>query len=316
MDFTEFNLGLDDEGRRLDRILRIFLKNSSLSELYSLIRKNLIRINDKKTSADYKIQHSDKLKIASFLLEKQNLKSENENKSSKIESDLKIILKTDDLIFINKPYDIEVHGKNNSLNEKVKILYESCKKNSSLSFVPGPLHRLDKKTTGIIAFSQSLKGAKWFSENIKNHKIQKTYIAVLEGHIAKNEHWEDFINQTEKSKENNFYKVKISQNQTSEKEKKAITDIFPLENLEINGKKITIAKINIKTGRTHQIRSQSALHGFPLLGDNAYGAKKINSNRDFFLHAAELSLPANPLNLPQKIICDYKKDLEEFLKNI
>jgi 23S rRNA pseudouridine955/2504/2580 synthase len=64
---------------------------------------------------------------------------------------------------------------------------------NSLSFKTGPLHRLDRKTTGLLAFSQNLQGAQWFSQKIKSHEIQKVYLALLEGNLCQNQIWEENI---------------------------------------------------------------------------------------------------------------------------
>lgn len=313
MDFTDIKTGSDDYQRRLDKILKKIFKNSSLSEIYSFIRKGLVKVNGKKSKPEYKIESDDILNIASFLLEK----NQNSEKKENFTLPYKIIFKTPDIIFIEKPYDTKVHGEKSSIDSDIKKFYASTKNSSSISFTPGPLHRLDRKTTGIIAFSWSLKGAKWFSENISNHTIKKSYIAVVQGNLKSEEIWEDFINQDEKLKKSNFYTVQISKTKISDEFKKTVTKAVPLEHKKIFANDITIVKFFIQTGRTHQIRSQTAFHGFPLLGDTAYGGKKIVSNRDFFLHAEKLLFPKeNPLNLPEELSSSYEKPLSDFISGV
>ena len=141
--------------------------------------------------------------------------------------------------------------------------------------------------------------------------IQKKYLAILEGNLQENQIWEDKIEKnntrTDKTwvrgeKSGKFHTVTVN----STGGKIAHTEVFPICHDIFDGREITLAEVIIKTGRTHQIRSQSAYHGFPLLGDSAYGSKKIDSKRvgrDFFLHAAELTFPKpNPLGLPEKLI--------------
>ena len=83
---------------------------------------------------------------------------------------------------------------------------------------------------------------------------------------------------------------------------------------KINNTEYTLAKIQIETGRTHQIRAQAAFHNFPLLGDTAYGGIKLNEKQDFFLHAIKLEFPTdNPLNLPKTIITSIPKQWIDFL---
>lgn len=310
MDFTHFTAGKDDSDRRLDRILRRFLSEENLSSIYKLLRKGLVKVNGKKADGNFRISEGDDIQIADFLLSPS---SENENpgaeKTSPLSKDI-IIFKNESILILNKPYDIPVQpsssSRGNSLAEIVQKDYEISHKKDSLSFRTGPLHRLDRKTTGLIAFSQNLEGAKWFSEKIKSHEIQKIYLAVLQGKLMEKQVWEDQIEKLENSSEQagsgNFHTVSVN---SSGEGKFAHTEVTPLSQGIFCGKEVTIARVLITTGRTHQIRSQSAYHGFPLLGDTAYGAVKIDSKRfgqDFFLHASELYFPKdNPLSLPEKI---------------
>lgn len=326
MDFIEFTAGLDDNERRLDKVLRNFIKNTQLSSIYKYIRKNLIRVNDKKVSQDYHVKTGDVISIASFII------NQNQEKATDLQTNLQatsqnqnlnIILQTEDLLFINKPYDVLVHGSKDSLDKQVLTYYKNNilkNANQSLSFTPGPLHRLDKKTTGIIAFSLSLNGARWFSENIKNHSIQKFYLSVIQGKLNNKTIWEDFIEKDENQKSKNFHTVNASTNKTESKnQKNAITIIEPIKYGSFKNIEITLVKIEIKTGRTHQIRAQAALHNHPLLGDTAYNGIKIDQNQDFFLHAQTLILPKTndyllkDIKMGQIIEAHLPKNFENFI---
>ena len=80
--------------------------------------------------------------------------------------------------------------------------------------------------------------------------------------------------------------------------KRAITKAKPLCRASYKGRSVTLAEYEIETGRMHQIRAQSAFHGFPLLGDTAYGGSRIDEVQDFFLHAYEVRVGENPVGLP------------------
>ena len=337
MVFIHFKAGIDDAGRRLDKILRRFLSGENLSSLYKSLRKGLIKVNGKKCDGNFHVNEHDDIQIADFLL--STSAPSNKTEKSKLSDEI-VILKNNAILILNKPYDIPVqpsaNSKGNSLSEIVQADFELSHENSSLAFRTGPLHRLDRKTTGIIVFSQNLKGANWFSEAIKNHAIQKIYLALLEGKFCEKQIWKEKIeklgNTNEQEKFKNEKKIfrekhaKIAKNQfytvsvNSENGKNAYTEVCPILNGIFEGKNITLARILIKTGRKHQIRAQAAYHGFPLLGDTAYGGSKIDEKKwkqDFFLHAAELHFPIeNPLGLPEKIIAPIPKAFEKIIENL
>ena len=230
------------------------------------------------------------------------------------------VFENEHILILNKPYNLNVHNDSHSLDAIVQDYFHDTRENNSLSFKPGPLHRLDKKTTGLVAFSMSIQGARWFCKNIENHKIQKIYYAVMEGKIENAEQWDDFI-ENKYENHNNFYKVTAfsEKNLNNNNAKNASMQVFPLANGKFDGKDVTFVKIILKTGRKHQIRCQSALHSFPLLGDSIYGSKKnlqkLGFKQDFFLQAAELIIPPNPINLPSHIKIPLNKEFISLLKS-
>ena len=321
MDFLTFTLTKDDDGRRLDRILRKLNPELSMSQLYKAVRSGLVKVDGKKVRPDFRSSQGSIITIADFLVKK----SENSEKKACPLLENLIILRTNELLFINKPYDIPVQKSqkdSNALDEIVRSDYNFFhQKQKSLSFEPGPLHRLDRRTTGLIAFSQNLVGAQEFSFALKNHLFIKTYIALVQGKIEKNKIWHDEILKSQEK--SSFYTVKVFESNNTEKKsntqkKHAFTEVFPLGYGKFNEIPVTLTKFIIHTGRTHQIRSQSAFHGFPLLGDTAYGAKKIISEREFYLHSYSIEFKEKfSFELPQKITCplddEFKKIIEQTL---
>ena len=328
MEFRDFKTGKDDDGRRLDRILRIFLKDKSLSEIYKLLRKGLIKVNKKKAKPEAHVNEGDLISIAAFLLEASPAPDSVTDSQKEVSPQkdslkgIKIVFENEHLLIIDKPYGRPVHGGGNSGNSETSgtsqlssldkavldyyLMKNKDNKEKSLSFRPGPLHRLDRNTTGLLVFSMSLEGAKYFSEGIKNHTIQKKYYGIAQGNITSPQHWEDKIADSDTTEEG-FHTVA-----QSEDGKLALTDVKPLKNTRIGGKDITLAEYSIKTGRKHQIRLQSQLHGYPLLGDKTYGGSHINQlKREYYLHAFCLTFPKeNPLGLPQQITTPIPDDFD------
>lgn len=328
MDFIDFYAGINDNERRIDKVLKKLAENSSLSTIYSTIRKGLIRVNDKKVKSNIKIQTNDKISIAKFLIDNNQIiintaidsKKNSLNKTTNyLQNDFKnieTIFENQHIKIINKPYNINVHG-TNSISEIIENEYKQ-KNDSSLSFVPGPLHRLDKKTTGLLAFSNSLIGAKWFSSAIKEKSIRKFYVGICLGSISSSQIWNDYIEQNENRK-SNFYTMRIiPENEKSSMpscQNLATTICTPLAHGIYKKNKITLCQYEIKTGKKHQIRCQSAFHNFPLLGDTAYNSKSIEEEQDFFLHAYKLIFPKNnELNLPDEITAPISKKFNFFLE--
>ncbi|MCR5606650.1 MAG: RluA family pseudouridine synthase [Treponema sp.] len=311
MDFKELQAGVNDDGRRLDKILKQLLPNKKFSEICKAIRTGLIKVNGKKSSQESHIKQGDCIKIASFLFEKEAIEH-----SITAEEEMLLknntILKTDDFLIINKPYDWCAQGGEKDLSKIVSKLYKKEKKDFSISFTPGPLHRLDRKTTGILCFSQSLKAAQWFSSMIQNHSIKKIYIGLAQGRLDKKEKWIDNIENDDEDGNEKFHTVKI--NTDSMSSKKAITEATPLAYGKYKGIELTLIQYNIETGRKHQIRIQSAFHSHPLLGDSIYGGIKIKEECSHYLHAYQMIFPKdNPFGLAEKINASILTNFEKML---
>ena len=329
MEFKDFTAGKDDSDRRLDKVLRILLSNKGLPEIYKLLRNGLIKLNHKKAKPDTHISAGDIISIAAFLLNDDKA-DDNEVPPKKVtrsapslKTNLKIVFENEHLLIIDKPYDRSVHGKKDGLYLDVSEYLEgkNTYKNNSLSFKSGPLHRLDRRTTGLLVFSKSLEGARWFTEGIKNHTIQKKYYGLAQGRLNASEEWKDFISDAGEN-EAGFYTVNArakSENQTGDKELLCITIARPLFYGQKNGKEYTLVEYSIKTGRKHQIRSQSSLHKIPLAGDKAYAASPLpeckNAHREFYLQAYSLTFPENQLGIPANIKIGLSPDFIEQLRS-
>jgi 23S rRNA pseudouridine955/2504/2580 synthase len=282
----ELITGENDKDRRLDRILRKALPDYPLPLIHKLLRQKKVLVNGKPGKADDRLDIGIKILIQKEFTRtaKQRFEGSTEEEKEVNLSELNILWENQDLIAVNKPVGLSVHG-TDSLDSIVQS-YLADKLPPSLSFKPGPLHRLDKPSSGIVVFSKSLEGARLFTSLMRERKIRKTYLALVEGKIEKEEIWQDELTR-DKEKKKTFIAKKSGTG------KDAITKITPLSFKD----GYTLIKAEIETGRTHQIRAQAAAHGHPLVGDIKYGAKKIrnkeleikNKNKvDIFLHAWKL----------------------------
>ena len=310
MDFQKYTLGENDAGRRLDKVVRKFLPSLPLSLIYKNIRSGFIRLNGKKTAAESKTAAGDELWIASVIADEKQTQTEPTQ-----DLQFETVFKNQHIWVINKPYGIPVqkaHKGQLSLDTVIKNRYTAESAGTSLSFSPGPLHRLDTCTTGLLAFSQSLAGAHWFSDAIAAHTIKKTYIGLVEGMLESETEWQDNLSQDKNVPQGKFRTMSVSQ-----AGKNAVTKARPIACGKYGSTPVTLVEFRIPTGRTHQIRAQSAAHGFPLLGDTAYNSS-VNLEKDGFqrylLHAQRLEIPKdNPVGLPQKLTADFTSQFNHFL---
>jgi 23S rRNA pseudouridine955/2504/2580 synthase len=265
----------DDEGKRADRIFRIVLGKMPLSRIYKEIRSGFLRINGKRTKEDSKVSAGDTVDVAQILMEfvqpaepKKSAHTINRESFKK-----RIVFEDHGILVINKKKGELVHSDGSSkrftpLDQLVREYLEG-ETPGSISFSPGPLHRLDRNTSGIIAFGKSAEGAREFSSALQNRETRKCYIALLDGKLTEQEHWEDFLTRDEKT--NTTHVAKNGD--------MAITIATPF----LISAGMTLAQVEIKTGRTHQIRCQASCHHHPLTGDAKYHGS--HNEAGYYLHS-------------------------------
>jgi len=238
MDKRIFTAAADDNDRRIDRVVRKFLPAIPLSGIYSALRKKRILLNDGKALPSARVHAGDRIAIDTSLLDTPL----NRRKPGPAEGLPVVVFEGTNVIAVNKPRGISVHGEHSL--ERMVFSYLEPTMRRSLSFSPGPLHRLDRNTSGLIFFGRSLEGARRFSELLGGRNSGKYYIGLFDGVIT------DF--------------TRLSSPVDG---KKALSFLYPLA----SGGDSTLGCVRIITGRKHQIRLQAAEAGHPLTGDAAYG---------------------------------------------
>ena len=299
---VSLTIGADDDGRRLDRLLRKHLAALPLSAIHRLLRTGRILVDGKRASA------ADRLRSGSILTLPDAAAAASVDRGTAPSPQLaespigavplthiQIVWEDEDLLVVSKDAGVLVHGEE-SLEQAVLERLRG-RLEPSLSFRPGPLHRLDRGTSGLVTFSVSIRGARAFSEALRSRKIRKRYLAILEGELSGIEEWADELVRDGDAKTTRVVTREAAAGGSAGATKTATTRAMSLA--KEGGR--TLALVEIGTGRTHQIRSQAASRGHPLLGDVKYGGAYADGG--FFLHAYELAVPpGNGLNLPPLLI--------------
>lgn len=259
MQSEHFTLTAEDADKRLDIWLTSKLDRFSRSYVEKLIEDSSVTVNKKTVKAGYKLKNADIVEVT--IPEPKILDVKAESIS------LDILYEDDDIIVVNKPRGMVVHpAAGNYSGTLVNALLEHC--SGSLSDIngvirPGIVHRIDKDTSGVLVVAKNNAAHGKLSEKLKEHDIQRIYIAAAEGIIREDSGKIDApIGRHPVERKKMAVNVKNG--------RRAVTHFKVLERL----KSSTLVELKLETGRTHQIRVHMSYIGHPLVGDTVYGRKK------------------------------------------
>ena len=294
------NIKVNEEnvGKRIDSFIPMVQEDISRSMVQKLIEQKNIKVNGKETKHSYKLKLNDEIEIFVPEAKEINLKAQ--------DIPLNVIYEDNDIIVINKPKGMVVHPANgNPDGTLVNAVMNKCK--DSLSGIggeirPGIVHRLDKDTSGAIIVAKNDTAHIALSEQLKNHEVKKTYLALVRGIIKENE---ATINMPIARSKKDRKKMDVDKDG-----KEAITHFKVLGRYK---NKYTLLQINLETGRTHQIRVHLSHIGYPIIGDEVYSNGKNEWNvSGQCLHAWKLEF-IHPIT-GKKI--SLEAEIPEYLKNI
>ena len=293
----EYIVSQEEKGKRLDAYIPSVDLDITRTSAQRLIEDGNILVNGKNAKVSYKIQENDKISVEIPKPKQIELKAQ--------DIPIEIVYEDSDIIVVNKPKGMVVHPANgNPDGTLVNAIMAICK--DSLSGIggeirPGIVHRIDKDTSGLLIVAKNDNAHVKMSEQIKNHEVKKTYIALVRGVLKKNEATIDMpIGRSTSDRK----KMAVNKNG-----KNAITHIKVLKRFD----KYTLLQVNIETGRTHQIRVHLSHIGYPIVGDYTYS----NGKNEFdvvgqCLHAQKLEFK-HPIT--QKDMC-LEAELPQYFKDI
>lgn len=250
----EFLIDDSNQNIRLD----LFLASEtelSRSEIQKFIEDKKVLVNDKPQKKNYKLNAKDKIKFD----------YEKEDKTIRAQKhDLGVVYEDEYLAIINKAKNVIVHPTETIYSDTLVnyLMYNF----DNLSDVDGDyrrgiVHRLDKDTTGLIIIAKDNDTHIKLKEIIKNHEITKTYLCIVHGKIDERGTIEKYMSRNPKDRK----KMMICD--------EGKLSISYYERLDYNDD-YSLVKVQIKTGRTHQIRVHMNYIHHPILGDKLYGLKK------------------------------------------
>ncbi len=290
-------------GQRLDNYLLKKLKGVPRPHIYRIIRKGEVRVNKGRKKAEYKLQLNDVVRIPPI-----RLATEKSIRYSSSFIDLlnkSTLYEDEGLLIINKQSGIAVHS---GSGIKVGVI-EALKDNYSQPIEL--VHRLDRATSGCLMLAKKRSVLKDLHEQLVKHQMEKRYIAFVKNSWSKKYHTID-----SPIFQNSRYSV------IDAKGKESISVFHPIKNFQDKDYSASLVEVEIKTGRTHQIRVHAKHAKHPIAQDDKYGdpdfndlMKKIGLDR-IFLHAKSLTFTNPTTKEIQKVIAPLPSKLEDFLNKL
>lgn len=260
-----FEISEGKKKERLDIFLTQAIENATRSKVQKLIEADLVTVNGIITRSNYLIKANDIIEaILPITPRPEDVEAE--------DIPLKIVYEDDYLIVINKPAGMVAHpAYANYTGTLVNALLHHTKKLSGMNDPgrPGIIHRLDKDTSGLLVVAKDDFTHAKIAEQFSKRTVEREYRAVCWGKFNDRK-GEINLNITRSKKDRKKFSVSETEG------KHALTLYEVLEEFEFT----SYVKINLKTGRTHQIRVHLSSIGKPVFGDPTYGGRQFVSGSD------------------------------------
>lgn len=294
------------DGRRIDNFLASQLKGLPRARIYQMLRRGEVRINGGRIKQDYRLREGDSLRLPPVTLDAVPAKQTPPARLVTLVSE-NILFEDGDLLAINKPSGVAVHGGSGLAFGIIDILRHIYKDYPDLQLI----HRLDRETSGILLLAKNRAYLTKIQEQLKTNRIKKIYQALLTGNL------QSPVIDVDKPLEKNITRSGERMVAISPAGKSAHTR-FELQKNYHGG---CLVRIEITTGRTHQIRVHAKFIDHPVAGDEKYGdkaenrkLKELGLNR-LFLHASRIGLPEYKGKKSLTIDAPLPEDLSLFLNN-
>ena len=314
---VEFIINDSENGLTLEKYVYKVLPTAPMSFIQKLFRKKDIKVNGHHQDKKYRLSTNE---VVSIYISDDQLKAFQKEKELNPNLKIKdwIIYEDKNVLFVNKPRGLLVQKstpKDESLDQLViEYLMATNQYDPEVekAFIPGPAHRLDRNTSGIVAFGKNHEALTMLFDLFKNHDlINKHYLALVVGNVEKDK---DIITAPLKKDDKNNRVLGAKDGKTAQTVYKVIKRFNDF----------TLLDITLLTGRTHQIRVHMSYINHPVVGDSKYGDFAINKEfkekfhfANQFLHAykigfGDLDYPLNNLS-KKEFIAEPREEIANIL---
>ena len=270
MNILSFKISSECAGTRLDAYLASQIEGWSRARLQRLIENEDVLVNGKASKPSYKLREHDEIEVELIAPATEAFAPEN--------IPIEIVYEDEALVVVNKPAGLVVHPAagvpSGTLANALAYHFQSLPGGAR----PGLVHRLDRDTSGLLVVAKTESALENLSDQFRDRTVYKSYVALVHGRIASNS---GKIDQPLARDPTNRTRMAVVRNGRN-----ALT----LYRLRRGFDRFTLLDVELKTGRTHQIRVHLAWLKHPVVGDETYGAGRDNTIQDARLRARVRSL--------------------------
>ena len=272
-----YEIGKNDAGMRMDKLIQKLMPTLPKSLMYKYIRMKKIKLNGKRTDISFKPQVGDV--IEAYIPDEFGAKVEPKYDFLSASDKIDVVYEDENIILVNKKQGILVHPDKNEYRDTLisricHYLYKKGEYNPAEenSFSPALANRIDRNTGGIVIAAKNAAALKILCDKIKTRELDKRYLAIVHGYLKKKEGLlEGFLFKDESKNQVFLENKKTDSNKTVKTKYKVLAEKGNL----------SLVEVELITGRTHQIRAHFASIGHPLLGDGKYGKLKEDKKLGF-----------------------------------
>lgn len=276
-----FTINQNDAGQRISKFVEKTVPALPNNLLYKYFRLKRIKLNKKRCQPQDKLQAGDLVEL--YINDEFFGEGRQDLAFLKVPSSLNIIYEDENIMLVDKKPGLVVHEDDDNtpdtlINRILHYLYEkgAYDPEQENSFVPALCNRIDRNTGGIVIAAKNAQSLRILNQKVKDRELVKLYLCLVHGvPEPKSATLKDFL-----LKDSSRNQVRIYRNQVPGSK----TIITRYKTLETNGK-LSLLEVDLKTGRTHQIRAHMAFYGHPLVGDTKYGTNAQNKGLGYSYQA-------------------------------
>ena len=278
---AKLSVGEESAGQRIDNYLTRLLKGVPKSHVYRILRSGEVRLNGKRVGPDARLAAGDTVRVPPVRTAEVASKG-----SAGLADRIPVVYEDDDLIVVDKPAGVAVHGGSGIAHGLIESLRAARPQARFLELA----HRLDRETSGLLIVAKRRPALTELHRQLRDGEVDKRYLVLVRGY------WRD---------EKRTVRLALHKFATRGGERRvrvdddlgrdAATTFRRVQTWRDHEPPLSLLEAELLTGRTHQIRVHLAHLGFPLAGDEKYGDFAWNRElmkaglKRMFLHAARLA---------------------------